>query len=318
MNGFTENSENKIKVLNMRYVLLILFWLVTGFGVSSQIRVTEFSTGLLLTEDGDSVLFYQVQPKSLNGKYERCNYIHPLWAPDGTVLTEDFPADHLHHRGIFWAWHQIFADGKNLGDGWELKNFSQKVDHFKIRKAKCGSLKLITTVEWKSTEYVSGEKPFLLENTEITIHPAEMNYRRIDFRISLKALAKGLEIGGSDDEKGYSGFSVRMKLPDDVTFTGPEGIVKPENTAVQSPGFINVSGSVLKNNGKGGVVILDNPQNPEYPQRWILRAKNSMQNAAFPGRNRILLNMKQPLILKYSIIVYEGEISEIAKTEVVK
>lgn len=302
----------------MKYVLLILFWLVTGFGVSSQIRVTEFPTGLLFTEDGDSVLFYQVQPKSLNGKYERCNYIHPMWAPDGTVLTEDFPADHLHHRGIFWAWHQIYADGKNLGDGWELKNFSQKVDNYKIRKAKNGSLKLMTTVEYKSPEYISGEKPFLLENTEITIHQAEKNYRRIDFEIKLRALANGLEIGGSDDEKGYSGFSVRMILPDDVTFTGPEGVVKPENTAVQSPGFINVSGSVLKDNGKGGIVILDNSQNPGYPQRWILRAKNSMQNAAFPGRNRILLNMKQPLILKYSIIVYEGEISEIAKTEVVK
>ena len=128
-------------------------------------------------------------------------------------------------------------------------------------------------------------------------------------------MVKDLEIGGSDDEKGYSGFSVRMKLPVDVTFTGPEGIVKPENTAVQSPGFVNVSGSVLKNNGKGGVVILDNPKNPGYPQPWILRAKNSMQNAAFPGRNRILMNVKNPLILKYSIIVYEGEISEITKTE---
>jgi len=302
----------------MKYVLLILFWLVTGFGVSSQIRVTEFPTGLLFTEDGDSVLFYQVQPKSIDGKYERCNYIHPLWAPDGTVLTEDFPADHLHHRGIFWAWHQIYADGKNLGDGWELKNFSQKVDHYKIRKAKNGSLKLMTTVECKSPEYISGEKPFLLENTEITIHQAEKNYRRIDFEIKLRALANGLEIGGSDDEKGYSGFSVRMILPDDVTFSGPEGVVKPENTAVQSPGFINVSGSVLKNNGKGGIVILDHSENPGYPQPWILRAKNSMQNAAFPGRKRILLEMKKPLILKYSIIVYEGEISEIAKTELVK
>ncbi len=299
----------------LKSVFLTLFLTGAGLLVNSQVSVTKTAEGLLFTENGDSVLFFQVQPKSLNGKYERCNYIHPLWAPDGTVLTEDFPADHLHHRGIFWAWHQIYVDGKSLGDGWELKNFNQIVDKFKIKKAKNGSLKLITTVEWKSPEYVSGEKPFLLENTEITIHQAEKNYRRIDFEIKLRALANGLEIGGSDDEKGYSGFSVRMKLPDDVTFTGPDGMVNPENTAVQSPGFVNVSGSVLNNNGKGGIVILDNPQNPDYPQHWILRAKNSMQNAAFPGRNRILLNVKNPLILKYSIIVYEGEISEITKTE---
>lgn len=298
--------------------MLTLLLAGAGLLVNSQVSVTKTAEGLLVTENGDSVLFYQVQPKSIDGKYERCNYIHPLWAADGTVLTEDFPADHLHHRGIFWAWHQIYVDGKSLGDGWELKNFNQKVDKFKIKKAKNGSLKLITTVEWKSPEYISGEKPFLLENTEITIYQAEKKYRRIDFEINLRALVNDLEIGGSDDEKGYSGFSVRMKLPDDVTFIGPDGMVKPENTAVQSPGFVNVSGSVLNNNGKGGIVILDNPQNPDYPQRWILRAKNSMQNAAFPGRNHILLDMKKPLILKYSIIVYEGEISEIAKTELVK
>ena len=302
----------------LKLVLLTLLLAGAGLLVNSQVSVTKTATGLLFTEDGDSVLFYQVQPKSLNGKYERCNYIHPLWAPDGTVLTEDFPADHLHHRGIFWAWHQLYAGGKNLGDGWELKNFSQKVDHYKIRKAKNGSLKLMTEVEWKSPEYFSGEKPFLLENAEITINTAEKDYRRIDFEIRLNALTGNFEIGGSDDEKGYSGFSVRMKLPDDVIFNGPEGLVKPENTAVQSPGFVNVSGSMLKNDGKGGIVILDNPQNPDYPQRWILRAKNSMQNAVFPGRNRILLNMKKPMILKYSIIIYEGEISEITKTELAK
>jgi hypothetical protein len=108
------------------------------------------------------------------------------------------------------------------------------------------------------------------------------NYRRIDFEISLLALEEGLSIGGSEDEKGYSGFSVRMVLPDDVTFTGPDGKVKPENTAVQSPGYVNISGSMGKNGKKAGIVMVDHPSNPGYPQPWILRAKNSMQNAAFP------------------------------------
>jgi hypothetical protein len=56
-------------------------------------------------------------------------------------------------------------------------------------------------------------------------------------------------------------------------------------------------------------VILDHSKNSGYPQPWILRAKNSMQNAAFPGRNRILLNYDKALILKYSLIVYQGEIA---------
>ena len=41
-------------------------------------------------------------------------YIHPLYGLDGEVLTDDFPADHLHHRGVFWAWPHVTVDGRHL------------------------------------------------------------------------------------------------------------------------------------------------------------------------------------------------------------
>ena len=34
----------------------------------------------------------------------RGNYIHPIYSCDGDVLTDDFPADHPHHRGLWWSW----------------------------------------------------------------------------------------------------------------------------------------------------------------------------------------------------------------------
>jgi hypothetical protein len=159
---------------------------------------------------------------------------------------------------------------------------------------------------WKN----QGEKvPYLKENTKITIHPKSGNFRKIDFEIQLLALVENLKIGGSQDEKGYSGFSVRMILPNDVTFTGPDGEITPENTAVKSPGYVNVSGSVGKNKSSGGIVIVDNPENSGYPQQWILRKKNSMQNAAYPGNTTIPISTQKPLILKYSLIVYTGKMS---------
>src|SRR5690606_39602537 len=93
----------------------------------AQITMTAQSDGILIMEDTDSVLFYQISPKSHQGEYERNHYIHPLWNVDGMVLTEDFPADHLHQRGIFWAWHQILIDGQRSGDGWSLDYFTQEV-----------------------------------------------------------------------------------------------------------------------------------------------------------------------------------------------
>ena len=183
-----------------------------------------------------------------------------------------------------------------------------------------GIAELKTEVLWKSPLWRNqGEKvPYIREKTKIAIHPKNGNYRRIDFEIQLLALAENLKIGGSADEKGYSGFSVRMVLPEDVAFSGPEGEITPENTAVKSPGYVNISGQVGKNGSAGGIVMTDHPENPDYPQQWILRKKNSMQNAAYPGNKLISISTQTPLILKYSLIVYSGKMTKKKIEKIIK
>ena len=234
-----------------------------------------------------------------------------MWGIDGNILTEDFPDDHLHHRGIFWAWHQVWIDGERIGDPWEIKDFEQDVADVEFISKSNGTGVLKIEVFWKSDKWqMNGRKvPYLKENSIIQVHPKSGNYRKIDFEIRLLALEENLSIGGSQDEKGYSGFSVRMILPDDVKFTGPNGEIEPKVTAVQSNGYINISGSVGENNSYGGIIIVDNPDNPGYPQSWILRAKNSMQNAAWPGNKTVPLSETEPLVLKYSLIVYSGKMN---------
>ena len=50
-------------------------------------------------------------PEGLGPELARSCYIHPLYSLDGEVLTEDFPADHLHHHGLFWAWPAVEVRG---------------------------------------------------------------------------------------------------------------------------------------------------------------------------------------------------------------
>ena len=173
---------------------------------------------------------------------------------------------------------------------------------------------------WKSVQWKKqGVKvPFIKENTTITIHPKSGNYRKVDFKIQLLAMEENLTIGGSEDVKGYSGFSIRMVLPEDVLFSGPDGEIEPQNTAVESAGYVNVSGSLLDGNKKGGVVMLDNSENPGYPQSWILRKQNSMQNAAYPGQETIPVSTTKPLVLKYSLLVYSGKLSDKKIQEIIK
>ena len=67
---------------------------------ASSVSVAQRDGGYLISESGDPVLFYRLEPTSFDGRYERSNYVHPLYGLDGEVLTEDFPEDHRHHRGV--------------------------------------------------------------------------------------------------------------------------------------------------------------------------------------------------------------------------
>src|SRR5450756_1344739 len=62
---------------------------------------------LELAESGKPVFVYNyggILAAGFPETMRRSSYLHPVYAPDGTLLTDDFNKDHPHHRGIFWAW----------------------------------------------------------------------------------------------------------------------------------------------------------------------------------------------------------------------
>lgn len=282
----------------------------------STVNVTINQDVAYFTEENDSILNYQISEKSLNNTYKRSNYIHPLYTLDGAVLTEDFPEDHLHHRGIFWAWHQLYINDKRIGDGWEIENFSWDVTSVKEIKQPDNSKAIQTNVFWKSNQWLDtngNEKPVVNETTTIRVYPKETNYRLIDIEISILALEDNMRIGGSEDEKGYGGFSPRIKLPNDIVFTSSKGNVTPNNLPVKADGWLDISGSLTAEGKQSGITILCHPNNPEPSNQWILRSKRSMQNAVYPypGAKAVALSKTQPTTLCYRLIIHNGNASEI-------
>lgn len=278
---------------------------------SQSVKIEQTEGEYAFIENTDTVLVYQASAKSLNGKYERANYVHPLYGMNGEVLTEDFPQDHKHHRGIFWAWHQIFIGNKRIGDGWEIKNIEWDVaDVQQITKDK-GAKAIKAEVLWLSPNWTDDaliSVPFIREITTITVFPAKEDYRIIDFKIKLWGLEPDIALGGSEDEKGYGGFSARIKLPEDIAFIGAKGVVTPKNTPVASKGWLDFMGTFGESQNKTGVAIIAHPENPGYPNPWILRKKASMQNAVFPypGRYPVFLKQDEPLVLKYRVVIHNA------------
>ena len=298
-----------IKYLDFAITGLLL--LISVGTVSAQISIKKEQGGLWITDNGKNIAFYQKDPMGFNAWEKRNNFLHPLMLPDGTSITENAPDDHPHHRGIFWAWHQILIDGQQVSDGWELKNFAVNVKTIEFKRNKDNDGELQTTAFWSSPLYKEGNEAYLKEITTYTFYRQKANYRMIHFTIRLISQVDNLQLGGSDDEKGYGGFSVRIKLPDDVQFKSSRGTVEPRNEAVTSANDIRISGSMGRNgNGPGGVIIYAAPTNPMASNSWILRKKASMQNAVFPGRLPVKLEKEVPLTLNYTLVLYTGKIKE--------
>lgn len=337
-----KNSKNSLVV-----TIIILLALIALAGcqmsahayasTSSPIKIIEDEQGLLVMEGQKKVLFYRRQQAKFAGRLlpskdtfadeilnnmllsldrrSRPHYIHPLYGLDGEVLTEDFPFEHLHHHGIFWAWHQILIGEKKMGDAWLMKDFSWDIQNIEILETNSESAAIKIELFWKSPHFRDAqgkEKPFIKETTIVRVHRSSENMRKIDFEITLLALEQGLRIGGSDDKKGYGGFSAHLLVPKEgLTFTSSKGPVKPKNTAIEGGPWIDFTGNFRGDGQLSGIAILCHKSNPGYPTTWILRRKESMQNAVYPGREPVPLSSESPLVLRYRLILHRGDVSKI-------
>ena len=278
---------------------------------SGGLAAREEKAGVWILEDGARVLFYQREPKSFEGGFTRADYIHPLYDLDGRVLTEDFPSDHRHQRGIFWTWHQVWVGEKRIGDPWLTRDFSWDVRNVKVIQSHPESIALVAEVLWKSPLWVDPDKkqiPLVKETVTVRVHRASQDYRKIDFSIQLLALLDSVTIGGSENNRGYGGFSARIVNPKKIRFNGREGPIKPTVPAIDAGPWVHFRATIDDSETPSGLAILCHPSLPVFPPPWILRNRPSMQNPVFPGREPVALPRTKPLELRYRMILHRGEL----------
>lgn len=258
-------------------------------------------------EDSEPVMFYRTASESLEGKYGRADYVHPLVGLDGQAITEDFPEDHLHHRGIFWTWHQLLIKGQSIGDAWMCQDFIWDVQAVRVLEQGPDSAAIRATVLWKSPLWKNGQEAMVKETVTLRLHRRQDDCRMIDFSIALVALQAETWLGGSDNVKGYGGFTARIATPDDTVFTSAIGPIKPKNTPVFGGPWMNLAGTL---DGRPyGAAILQHPDNPLFPEAWILRHSkrfSNMQNPVYPWRYPVKLPTDEPTVLQYRLLLHRG------------
>lgn len=288
--------------------------------VSPEVAVKRNENSVLFSDSGKPILQYQAKSKAKKGKRRRANYVHPLYDLDGNVLTEDFPDDHLHHRGIFWAWHQVNVGERRAGDGWMATDFDWVVGEKAISVLDSGAAKMTANIQWKSaniTDNDGKQLPIIHETTSIVVHPAASDHQTIDFEIKLLAAQPDVTIGGSEDVKGYGGFSVRIVHPKDIEFLTSQGKVVAIKTQLECGYWVDLVGTYFPKgksdpgkpcrNSKSGVAILVHPSSAGYPNKWILRSKKSMQKSVFPGEKPVAVSQTKSTVLRYRLVIHKTE-----------
>src|SRR5215212_2522916 len=81
----------------------------------SEFRFEDVTSGAVKVWQGKQpVLIYHSELVKRTGAPavgNRSSYVHPIYALDGEVITDDFPQDHYHHHGMFWGWpHVVIGD----------------------------------------------------------------------------------------------------------------------------------------------------------------------------------------------------------------
>jgi hypothetical protein len=227
----------------------------------------------------------------------RSDYIHPLYGPRGEELTRDWPIDHPHHRGIYWAWPEV-TYGQQTGDLHAL----QKVIARPTGKISLHSGNEVAEVKAENEWRWEDREAIVREQVRLRAYPATPGGRAIDLEFEFIALKDGVSLARRDTDK-YGGLNIRMVTPVSQAvhvFTDKPG-ANPRRA------WSDLSGGFPSATYPSGVAVLQHPANPDYPGDWVQYSELSWCQPTFPAaKTRFPLSREKPLVLRYRLWVHPG------------
>ena len=268
--------------------------------MENRFAIDEAPDGLSLSERGRPVFVYRHKEQLAAGvpeKYRRSTYIHPLFDLRGNAITDDFPKDHVHHRGLSWTWAHVGVSGE-VYDLWACEGVRQVFEKWLAQEngPVCATLG-VKNAWW------TAQRKIMDEWVWIRAFPADEYGRAIDVLLTLKAL-EPIQLSGRK-EKGYSGFGLRYGPRQATIITTPQGIEAADSDLKRFP-WADESGKFAGSTVLSGAAIFQHPSNPSFPAGWCLRDYGFI-GVSWPGVEMIHLEPGQTLTLRFRVWVHEGD-----------
>lgn len=277
----------------------------SGAAVPLEFKQSE-DKYLQLFEDGKPVFVYNFGVMSREGVPEDRNrscYVHPIWGLDGEILTDDFPRDHYHHRGLWWSWPAVIIDGKKT-DLWGIEGIKAKFEKWLYHET--GPVCALLGIQ---NGWYIGSQRVVEETVEIVTYRAGEVGRALDVALSFKALEKPVTLEGQAEQaKGYGGLYFRVSPGTHKVITADGGALTGDSNLMRMP-WADYSGIWNGNDRMSGSAIFVPPAHPDFPPGWTIRYYG-VNGVAWPGGKSYTIEPGDSLRLSYRIWLHRGDVRE--------
>ena len=262
---------------------------------------------------GRPVLRYNSKPVSPPDKMAavgaRSAYIHPLWTPSGRIVTDDFPSDHPHQRGIFFAWTKTKFKGRRP-DFWNLGGETGSVRFDRMENRQSGPVFGSFQVQHQHLDSSTfPQQNILKEQWKIQVFALGPDSKGHLFDLKSHqqcATTSPLEL----PQYRYGGFALRgsqewRKNP--VEFLTSEGKDRLTGDASRAR-WCAISGQV-----KGQavtVIIFCHPDNYRAPQPLRIHPRDPYFNFSPVRIGPMKIEPGQPYVSQYRVLAADGKISD--------
>ncbi len=271
-----------------------------------------------------------------DGSDQGCPYFHPLATLDGAVLTDLRPPDHLHHRGLRFAWKKInglegywsWPEGKKV---WPDK----EMGHTDVKTVKVVANKDFSArFELEISYHPEGEPADVTEKRLIEVSaPAPDGSYRMDWHCVFTGGAKGAlldrtPILGEEDGKWFGGYAgLQFRVADHEaynawTISNSEGVsvisgakkITAESRKSLEPAHGKPARWVdltldMADGKKGGVTLMDHPRNLRHPSPWHIAAMPHEFHHAPLFKGPYTLEAGKQLSFRFRVLVHPGQLS---------
>lgn len=283
-------------------------------------QIKKSDGNLTLFSKEKSVLSYRYEtmypPAGVNPLFKRSGFIHPLWSPQGEMLSRVQPSDHYHHYGIWGPWTLT-----HIGD--------RKVDFWNLAEGE-GTVKFAGFLSETSGEVFSGFKALqqhvdfggkgpdqiaMNEVLDVRVWNNGKGVWIIDYTTSINtSLDNGIMLDAYRYGGGIGFRATEKWTKDNCTVLTSEGKTRIDADGSNARWCI-VEGESGAPESRSGILFLSHPSNRAHPEPmrvWPLDGNAGRGDMFFeftPIRHKSWeLKKGSDYALKYRMIVFDGKI----------